>query len=47
MNPPEWRWMSGRNDSPWYPTMRLFRQKASGDWTAVFEEAVEALSVGI
>jgi len=44
---PDWRWMLGRGDSPWYPTMRLFRQKASGDWTAVFEEAVEALSVGI
>ena len=44
---PDWRWMLGRGDSPWYPTMRLFRQKSSGDWTAVFEEAVEALSVGI
>jgi hypothetical protein len=31
------RWMRGREDSPWYPTMRLFRQERWGDWTAVFE----------
>lgn len=28
----DWRWMSGRADSPWYPTMRLFRQRRAGDW---------------
>lgn len=38
---PEWRWMLGREDSPWYPTMRLFRQRARGDWRSVFE-AIEA-----
>ena len=27
-----WRWMRGRDDSPWYPTMRLFRQPRPGDW---------------
>jgi ADP-heptose:LPS heptosyltransferase len=27
---PDWRWMQGRNDSPWYPTMRLFRQPRAG-----------------
>src|SRR2546427_4574280 len=32
----DWRWMSGREDSPWYPSMRLFRQKSRGDWPAVF-----------
>src|SRR5262249_50286106 len=34
---PDWRWLLDRSDSPWYPTMRLFRQKAAGDWRAVFE----------
>jgi tetratricopeptide (TPR) repeat protein len=34
---PDWRWMDDREDSPWYPTMRLFRQPAEGDWDAVFE----------
>jgi hypothetical protein len=31
----DWRWMSDRNDSPWYPTMRLFRQQQAGDWQPV------------
>lgn len=29
---PDWRWLLGRNDSPWYPTMRLYRQSRRGDW---------------
>jgi len=29
----DWRWMTGRNDSPWYPTMRLYRQARPGDWS--------------
>ncbi|MBF0561076.1 MAG: tetratricopeptide repeat protein [Alphaproteobacteria bacterium] len=33
---PDWRWMRKREDSPWYPTMRLFRQAAIGDWGGVF-----------
>lgn len=40
---PDWRWFMKRNDSPWYPTMRLFRQRAPGDWSAVIQEVVEAL----
>jgi hypothetical protein len=28
----DWRWMEGRDDSPWYPTLRLFRQARAGDW---------------
>lgn len=35
---PNWRWFLDRTDSPWYPTMRLFRQPKHGDWTAVFAE---------
>ena len=31
----DWRWMEGRDDSPWYPTMRLFRQERPGDWEPV------------
>jgi hypothetical protein len=31
----DWRWMSDRTDSPWYPTMRLFRQQEAGDWQPV------------
>ncbi|MBU6485016.1 MAG: tetratricopeptide repeat protein [Betaproteobacteria bacterium] len=33
--PADWRWMEGRQDSPWYPTMRLFRQGSAGDWPDV------------
>lgn len=33
----DWRWLMDRADSPWYPTARLFRQSAPGDWTAVVE----------
>jgi tetratricopeptide (TPR) repeat protein len=39
----DWRWLTEREDSPWYPTMRLFRQKSRGDWRGVFERvAAEA-----
>jgi hypothetical protein len=34
---PCWRWMLDREDSPWYPTMRLFRQDRPGEWQAVFQ----------
>jgi Flp pilus assembly protein TadD len=40
---PDWRWMMDREDSPWYPTMRLFRQKAIGQWEEVVERVSEAL----
>jgi len=34
---PDWRWMLEREDSPWYPTMRLFRQRSMGDWGDVVD----------
>ena len=33
----DWRWLLDRSDSPWYPTLRLFRQKRLGEWGEVFE----------
>ena len=32
----DWRWLKDRDDSPWYPTLQLFRQKRLGDWDEVF-----------
>jgi ADP-heptose:LPS heptosyltransferase len=40
----DWRWLLDRSDSPWYPTMRLFRQRERGNWQAVFEAIEKALS---
>jgi tetratricopeptide (TPR) repeat protein len=40
---PDWRWLFDRRDSPWYPTMRLFRQKNRGDWSSVFAGIAAAL----
>ena len=41
---PDWRWLLGRDDSPWYPTMRLFRQSEPYDWAGVFERIGAALA---
>jgi tetratricopeptide (TPR) repeat protein len=40
---PDWRWMLRREDSPWYPTARLFRQTTAGDWTEPVGRVIEAL----
>jgi hypothetical protein len=39
----DWRWMADRTDSPWYPTIRLFRQKRRGDWEGVIAGVAAAL----
>ncbi len=41
---PDWRWLLGRDDSPWYPTMRLFRQTRAGDWEGVIARVAAALA---
>jgi tetratricopeptide (TPR) repeat protein len=43
---PDWRWMLGREDSPWYPTLRQFRQTVAGDWEAPIAEVRRGLNAG-
>ena len=41
---PDWRWLLGREDTPWYPTMRLFRQAVAGDWAGVLTRVANELA---
>jgi ADP-heptose:LPS heptosyltransferase len=41
---PDWRWMLDRTDTPWYPTMRLFRQRVAGDWASAIAEVVAEIA---
>ncbi|WP_190275229.1 tetratricopeptide repeat protein [Collimonas fungivorans] len=41
---PDWRWLLDREDSPWYPSARLFRQEQTGDWQGVIERVMSALN---
>jgi len=43
----DWRWLQARDDSPWYPTMRLFRQPRRGDWQSVVQGVQSALAGAI
>jgi hypothetical protein len=43
----DWRWLIDREDSPWYPTMRLFRQQDPGKWEPVFEQMASELKVRV
>jgi len=40
---PDWRWQLDREDSPWYPSIRLFRQQEPGDWEGVMVRLQDAL----
>jgi hypothetical protein len=40
----DWRWVAGREDSPWYPSLRLFRQEKLGEWRPVFARMVRELT---
>ena len=40
----DWRWLRGRDDSPWYPTLRQFRQTMPGDWADVVQRVAIALA---
>ncbi len=42
-DPPDWRWLRGRADSPWYSSVRLFRQSRPGDWSSAIGAVLEAL----
>jgi tetratricopeptide (TPR) repeat protein len=44
---PDWRWMLDREDSPWYPTMRLFRQPSPGDWSPVMAKVKDKLAISL
>ncbi len=46
-NDAEWRWLRERRDSPWYPSMRLFRQPRAGAWAATFDSMADALRARI
>jgi hypothetical protein len=41
---PDWRWHMGREDSPWYPSMRIYRQPSPGDWNGVVQQLLRDLS---
>jgi ADP-heptose:LPS heptosyltransferase len=42
----DWRWMEDRDDSPWYPSMRLFRQRQAGHWQEVLDNIIAELTRG-
>ena len=43
---PDWRWLMGREDSPWYPSLRIYRQTSAGDWDTVIRQVLSDLTEG-
>jgi hypothetical protein len=43
---PDWRWLMGREDSPWYPSLRIYRQTRAGNWDSVIRQVLSDLSGG-
>ena len=41
---PDWRWLLGREDTPWYPSLRLYRQTDPGDWESVIQQMATDLA---
>jgi hypothetical protein len=46
LNRQDWRWLQRRADTPWYPSVRLFRQPEMGQWNPVFDEVRRVLQAG-
>jgi len=44
---PDWRWMLDRDDSPWYASVKLFRQRRPSDWTEVVQDVAQALTARV
>ena len=44
---PDWRWLNGREDSPWYPSAKLFRQSEKREWGSVIERVADELKIYI
>lgn len=42
---PEWRWLLDRQDSPWYPSVKIFRQPKAGDWKSVIQDVISDLKL--
>ena len=43
-NPSDWRWMQDRTDTPWYPSVRLFKQPSPGDWDGMIAQVAQELT---
>ena len=44
---PEWRWQINKNDTPWYESVRIIRQRTPGNWSSIIDELTKALESGV